>query len=90
MLTALGRRLSKNEVVRLLHLVEATTRIDGHALLRAYAIAEVVFSRKERSTIHSVTVGTERHPFVPDLRELDAGCFITHESKRLIAWRADL
>ena len=37
-----------------LHLVEATTRIDSDALFQAYAIADEVLSRKERSTIHSI------------------------------------
>ena len=46
-LTALARRLSKNEVVRLLHLAEATTRSGGviseavkHAVDRAKALIE--------------------------------------------------
>lgn len=42
-LTALARRLSKNDVMRLLHLAELTTRIHSDALLRAYAVAEEIF-----------------------------------------------
>ena len=36
-LTALARRLSNNEVARLLHIAEATPNIDAEALLRAFA-----------------------------------------------------
>ena len=40
-LTALARRLSTNEVERLLHVAEATARIDSDALLRAVRAARV-------------------------------------------------
>ena len=40
-LTTLARRLSTNEVERLLHVAEATARIDSDALLRAVRAARV-------------------------------------------------
>ena len=36
----LTRQLSNNEVVRLLHIAEATTNIDAEALLQAYATVQ--------------------------------------------------
>ena len=39
-LTLLARQLSNNEVVRLLHIAEATTNIDAEALLQAYATVQ--------------------------------------------------
>jgi DNA-binding NarL/FixJ family response regulator len=49
-LTALARRLSNNEVARLLHIAEATPNIDAEALLRAFATAQEALSRSESST----------------------------------------
>jgi hypothetical protein len=46
-LTVLARRLSNNELPRLLHIAEATTNIDPEALLQAYATAQEVLSRSE-------------------------------------------
>ena len=40
-LTVLARRLSTNELERLLYVAEATTRIDSDALLRAVRAARV-------------------------------------------------
>ena len=39
-LTLLARQLSNNEIVRLLHIAEATTNIDAEALLQAYATVQ--------------------------------------------------
>ena len=39
-LTLLARQLSNNEVVRLLHIAEATTNIDAEALLQAFATVQ--------------------------------------------------
>jgi DNA-binding NarL/FixJ family response regulator len=52
-LIALARRLSNDEVARLLHIAEATTNIDSEALLQAYATAQEVLSRPESSTTQS-------------------------------------
>jgi DNA-binding NarL/FixJ family response regulator len=49
-LTTLARRLSNNEIARLLHIAEATTNIDSEALLQAYATAQEALSRSESST----------------------------------------
>ena len=46
-LTVLARRLSNNELPRLLHIAEATTNIDPEALLQAYATAQEVLSISE-------------------------------------------
>ena len=40
MLTLLARQLSNNEIVRLLHIAEATTNIDAEALLQAFATVQ--------------------------------------------------
>ena len=44
-LTLIARQLSNNEVVRLLHIAEATTNIDAEALLQAYATVQEALSR---------------------------------------------
>jgi hypothetical protein len=46
-LTALARRLSNNELPRLLHIAGTTTNIDSEALLQAYATAQEVLARRK-------------------------------------------
>lgn len=54
-LTAVVRKLSKDQVARFSQIAEAKTNIDAAALLQAYTIVQEVLSKMESSTSPSIS-----------------------------------